>query len=1008
MRIDKISFKNINSLQGEHAVDFSVDPLKNAGIFAIIGPTGSGKSTLLDVITLALYNQVPRISAKSISDTVVEATGSILTRNTDDAYATIEYTTRTGSYISTWSIRRNRNGKLVSPHMDLVDKKDGKALDLKKSQVPGENERLIGLSYDQFVKSIILSQGEFAKFLKADKNDRGKLLEKITGTGIYRQIGAAVYERFKEMEKDIEGKASKSELIELLTVEEIKEINTQIEEAKKSITKIDESLTKIAENKKVKELIVENTHQRKEIEQQNSRLKQLEISLVQNLKNLDIHEKLNPYRANIALCQDSNINAKSASKQSQSLKERIAVNEKKQAAVIAKMSALVQSEVTEKNFSAKMKAFETKVLMMDNELKTLAAQGVKIARAIKEKAADQDFDSAKKICAKSKSAEFIDVINSHKSSLQSKLAVLDLDPNQKGDTLLKAIESDQKALDVAKEVLQQTEQYESIVESKKSLEEQAKKNEKTIADIKPAWKNAQTQLVEFKDNLKQIRLAKDKSKELFDLNALREDLVEGVACPLCGAVHHPLAAHQESEPKGFELEIKKTEKAIAGLEIEEKKLAKQHATATADEKNISVQLKDNKVKIDKLEQWFKTNDTPITSAKDIFKQVDTLSQKIASLKEGRSSIVEYQWLQSIEKEVLELVEVGKNYASMNKQRQQLFTGKIINDQTDALQDEFSGVVSLLQKDKGLLAKSEQDAASAAAKSKQLYDAIWPNIQQLGFANFDEIGEQQLSDKDVQKIKSDKESFNKQSISLQTQSKSLALELEKLAAKDTSKESLETITALMTEQSAARNKMLEDTGAWQNQIKTNEKNQKTIGKIQKELDKLKLELDHWALLNRLIGDKTGTKFSNYAQNITLKHLLGIANRRLKNLFDRYLLDMPKDDGELMIVDTYQGHIQRGVSTLSGGESFMVSLALALSLSDMASKNVVLESLFIDEGFSTLDPEMLDLAMNTLDKIQSETQKTVGIISHVDSLKERIDVQIQLDKNAHGYSTIRVEG
>jgi len=159
---------------------------------------------------------------------------------------------------------------------------------------------------------------------------------------------------------------------------------------------------------------------------------------------------------------------------------------------------------------------------------------------------------------------------------------------------------------------------------------------------------------------------------------------------------------------------------------------------------------------------------------------------------------------------------------------------------------------------------------------------------------------------------------------------------------------------------------------------------------------------------LSGDKRGAKFANYAQNITLHHLLGIANKRLKHLFDRYILDMPKDDGELMILDTYQGNITRTVSTLSGGETFMLSLALALSLSDMASKNVALESLFIDEGFSTLDPEMLDLAMGTLDKIQSESQKTVGIISHVESLKDRIDVQIQLKKDAQGFSSIRVEG
>ena len=158
-----------------------------------------------------------------------------MTRFAEDAYATIEYSTHEGSYISTWSIRKNRNGKLVSPHMELTDKKDGKPMDLKKSEVPGRNEALIGLNYDQFVKSIILSQGEFSKFLKADKNERGNLLEKITGTGIYRAIGRKVYERFKALERDIELAEGKSELISLLSKEERAAIEKETRESKTSL-----------------------------------------------------------------------------------------------------------------------------------------------------------------------------------------------------------------------------------------------------------------------------------------------------------------------------------------------------------------------------------------------------------------------------------------------------------------------------------------------------------------------------------------------------------------------------------------------------------------------------------------------------------------------------------------------------------------------------------------------------------------------------------------------------
>jgi len=241
----------------------------------------------------------------------------------------------------------------------------------------------------------------------------------------------------------------------------------------------------------------------------------------------------------------------------------------------------------------------------------------------------------------------------------------------------------------------------------------------------------------------------------------------------------------------------------------------------------------------------------------------------------------------------------------------------------------------------------------------------------------------LSETKVTQLKSNKATFDKQKIELETQKKSIETELKKLSEKDDSKLNLLQIETALTEQTKEKDLLLQRIGSIENQLKTDLDNTKKIGKLNKELEKMKSALDNWALLNKMIGDKTGSKFANYAQNITLRHLLGIANKRLEYLFKRYMLDMPKKEGELMIVDTYQGNIRRGVSTLSGGETFMISLALAL-----------------------LDPEMLDLAMTTLDKIQSESQKTVGIISHVESLKERIDVQIQLEKNAQGHSTLKI--
>jgi exonuclease SbcC len=159
----------------------------------------------------------------------------------------------------------------------------------------------------------------------------------------------------------------------------------------------------------------------------------------------------------------------------------------------------------------------------------------------------------------------------------------------------------------------------------------------------------------------------------------------------------------------------------------------------------------------------------------------------------------------------------------------------------------------------------------------------------------------------------------------------------------------------------------------------------IEQLQTQLQILEKDNLKWVLLKNYIGDADGKKFATFAQGLTLSRLMALANRRLTDLSDRYLLEKPgeKEEDELMIVDLYMGKERRSVKTLSGGETFIISLSLALALSDLASKNIKLESLFIDEGFGTLDPETLDLALNTLEKLQQEAQKNIGIISHVES-------------------------
>ncbi|RKH30209.1 AAA family ATPase [Corallococcus sp. CA031C] len=165
---------------------------------------------------------------------------------------------------------------------------------------------------------------------------------------------------------------------------------------------------------------------------------------------------------------------------------------------------------------------------------------------------------------------------------------------------------------------------------------------------------------------------------------------------------------------------------------------------------------------------------------------------------------------------------------------------------------------------------------------------------------------------------------------------------------------------------------------------------------------------WKTLGDLIGSHDGKKFKVFAQSLTLDALLLHANAHLRELARRYRLErVPGHDLDLQVVDGDMGDEVRSVASLSGGESFLVSLALALGLASLSSETTQVETLFIDEGFGTLDPETLEVALATLDALQA-TGRQVGIISHVSGLAERIGVQVRVVKQGGGRSRLVVEG
>ncbi|HBM85217.1 MAG TPA: hypothetical protein DD423_00195 [Opitutae bacterium] len=174
----------------------------------------------------------------------------------------------------------------------------------------------------------------------------------------------------------------------------------------------------------------------------------------------------------------------------------------------------------------------------------------------------------------------------------------------------------------------------------------------------------------------------------------------------------------------------------------------------------------------------------------------------------------------------------------------------------------------------------------------------------------------------------------------------------------------------------------------------------------KIETLQREARPWIELNALIGSASGDKFSKFAQGLTLAQLLELANRHLSELNDRYTIQRTTESElSLQIIDRYQADTIRPTRSLSGGESFLVSLALALGLSDLAGSDTRIESLFIDEGFGTLDTDTLDTALAALENLRM-SNRTIGIISHVDALKQRISAQIHVNKGSDGYGSLKI--
>ncbi len=326
MKIKTLRFKNINSLKGIFKIDFDSPPLQHSGIFAITGPTGSGKTTILDAVCAALYSRTPRLP----SGNCVE----LMTRHTGDCFAEVDFTINKGVFRSRWAVRRARGkagGNLQPATMELSRLKGdlGTIIEDKKSKVPAGIEKLTGLDFSRFTRSILLAQGGFAAFLSASENERADLLEKMTGTRIYTLISTTVFERNKMENQTLEKLTIAADTMDLLSDDEYKalvqkkqELSERAGESAKQLSDVEKKInwvkTRLQLDKSIEDL------REKSVEDVKS------YSLRRNdIQQLQLAEKSMPLTGDFEVLKKMRADGKDCENQIAVLKNRIPEIEKK-------------------------------------------------------------------------------------------------------------------------------------------------------------------------------------------------------------------------------------------------------------------------------------------------------------------------------------------------------------------------------------------------------------------------------------------------------------------------------------------------------------------------------------------------------------------------------------------------------------------------------------------------------------------------------------------------------
>lgn len=1025
MKILAIRGKNLASLEGEFEIDFNSEPLKSAGIFAITGSTGSGKSTLLDALCLALFDETPRtsragenISILDVKDKTISQKDSrtILRRGTSDGYAEVDFVSLGGEkFRATWSVKRARNkvdGSMQISELRLININSNIEEQGRKTELLTKISELIGLTFEQFTRSVLLAQGDFATFLKAKQSEKAELLEKLTGTDIYSRISVAIFEKSKIAEQNFNALKEKIADIELLSDEEIKTLNSEKQN--------------IAEEVKALKIAVDTfTAKIKWItdeEALNISVKQAQETLDNSLKAIKEANPRYEYVVKIDNVQDIRDDFNTLKNSQKLLADNLANLDKQEVDRDANAQLLLKAEegfiASEKEQQELNLSFE-KIEPVITKAREL---DVKIEGALV-----NVTDAKKELDAAKQSVERVD------KSIQILEKEIDL--------MQKAVDSLSKWFDeniLYSDIVPRVDLIISLLDDASIANTQKNNNTKSLDDNRAILDNDTKKLEELEKESRRLN-----SLLPAEIAALRAKLEDGNPCPVCGSLHHPLhGKNSEQSLQADELDIAKnttTENitVLSGIiENRKKEVTRLSTLIDSYSKQSSDAITKVTIILEKFPSWkiefengslqnnlkkiaglWSKNSTDLAIAKE------AITNKKTTLLNGQDNQKEASIIFEAKKK--REFEAAQLLVQLQDDRKLLLSGKSVNEVSKYFSDKKIEVADKLKRatdyKNSLINKQEafkaiitqivnsitqlkENGALLQKKvenwitSKKVVDSVESLSELLSNDNTWLISEKQFLTTLKEKQTTAQATLIERQNNLSKHNES---EQRPLSVEET-KESLKSVLTdkqSQTELTTKRNAEIEV--AFSNHYKGIER----IKVYEKELAEKGTLSENWKKLNELFGSATGSKFKEIAQGYTLDALLTYANKHLKELSKRYELQRIPDTLALQVVDLDMLGEIRTVHSLSGGESFLISLALALGLSSLSSNRMKVESLFIDEGFGSLDIDTLRIAMDALEHLQTQGRK-IGVISHVAEMTERITAQVRVLKTANGRSRIEV--